>query len=52
VKVTLRASDLVKELAAQEPGTTLLFGVTGPEAPVLAVAGEDYRYLLRSLWRV
>jgi hypothetical protein len=52
VEVVLKASDLVELPGALEPETTLLFGVTGPEAPVLAVAGADYRHLLMPLWRV
>ncbi len=51
VEVALKASDLLDLLAALEPETTLLFGVTGPEAPVLAVPGEGYRHPLMPLWR-
>ncbi len=50
VEVALKASDLIELLVALEPEATLWFGVTGPEAPVLAVDGEDYRHLLMPLW--
>jgi DNA polymerase-3 subunit beta len=41
VEVALKAGDRTELPAALEPETTLLFGVTGPEAPVLAVAGDE-----------
>jgi hypothetical protein len=52
VGAALRARDLTEPLAAVGPAATLLFGVTGPEGPALAVAGEECRHLLVPLWRV
>jgi DNA polymerase III sliding clamp (beta) subunit (PCNA family) len=49
VEVALKASDLIELLAALEPEATLALGVTGSEAPVLAVVGDDYRHLLMPL---
>jgi hypothetical protein len=51
VEVPLRASDVMDLLAALEPAATLVFGVTGPEAPVLAIAGDGYQHVLMPMGR-
>ncbi len=49
--MALRAGDLIELLTALGPGDTLLFGVSGPEAHVLADAGDAYRHVLMPLGR-
>jgi DNA polymerase-3 subunit beta len=51
VEVPLRAGDVVELLRAVGPEATLLLGVTGPEAPVLAATADGYRHVLMPLGR-
>jgi DNA polymerase-3 subunit beta len=51
VEVPLRASDVIELLTAVGPEAGLLLGVTGPEAPVLAVTADGYRHVLMPLGR-
>ncbi len=46
VEVALNPRGLIEMLAALEPDATLLFGVAGPEAPVVASDGDGYRHVL------
>ena len=46
VEVALNPRYLVELLAALEPESTLLFGVTGPGEPVVASDGDGYRHVL------
>ncbi|HKB34813.1 MAG TPA: DNA polymerase III subunit beta [Gemmataceae bacterium] len=46
VEVALNPRYLIELLAALEPESTLLLGVTGPGEPVLASDGDGYRHVL------
>ncbi len=49
MEVALNPRYLLELLATLEPEEVLLFGVTGPEAPVVASDGRGYRHVLMPL---
>ena len=46
VEVALNPRYLVELLAALEPDSLLVLGVAGPDAPILATDGDNYRHAI------